>query len=264
VWAVVHYSFIYIGGRGFETTDMVQKSVSVPVGDAERIRMALHMVYGDLQLEAGTDALLAGSTRYNVVEFAPHVLYEEDGGRGQLLMDHLKGADNTRLFNRSGRVSKWHLAINDHVPIDELEVVVGLGSGHVDLSGIDLRRGTLALLAGDFTVDLRGDWAQDNTVEIQGVTGAITVLLPSETGTAVTVDGGPRTLHVTGLAELTEAPTAAIAPPAQEEGLNESNENDENDKYYANSAYEEGSPILYVQAGHAFGTLNLIVEKREE
>lgn len=263
VWAVVHYGFIYIGGRGFEIVETVQKPVSVPVGDAKRVRMALHMVYGDLQLGPGADVLLSGSTRYNVQEFAPHVLYEEDGDHGRLLIDHLMGADNTRLINRSGRVSEWQLAFNDHLPIEELEVVVALGSGHLDLRGIDLNRGTLALLAGDFVVDLRGDWAQDSMMEIDGLTGAITVLLPGETGTIITVNDGPGQLDVTGLTALGEFPSGIAARFAQEPGVENPIEIDEDDLHYANSAFGQSPTILYLQIGHAFTDLNLVAEPRE-
>jgi hypothetical protein len=269
VWAVVHYSFIYIGGRGFETIDMVEKPVIVPVGDAEHVRMALHMVYGDLQLRPGTVGLLTGAIRYNVAEFAPHVLYEEDGDRGRLLLDHLTDADATRLINRRGRVNEWQLVINDTMPIEELEVVVGLGSGDLDLRGVKLRQATLALLSGDFTVDLRGDWPQQSVMEIEGLTGAVTLLLPSETGALVILDNVPRTLHVTGLTQLATPPAslpdfAALGEDAEMSG--EENEKHEYDshvpdhKYYANAAYEEGSTTLYVQVSHAFGTVNLLVE----
>lgn len=262
VWAVVHYSFIYIGGRGFDIVDMVEKPVRVPVGDAERIHMALHMVYGDLKLAPGTDALLAGSTRYNAREFAPHVLYEEDGKQGRLLIDHLMNADNTRLINRTGRVNEWRLAINDQLPIDELEVVVALGSAAVNLRGVDLGHGKLDLIAGDFMVDLRGIWAQDSTVEIAGLTGVITVTLPSETGTVVAIEDGPGELHVTGLAELNAAPPTFLTPAAQEEQLDNPSDA-ETMRYYANSAYGQSSPTLTVQISPAFSTLNLRVDQGE-
>jgi hypothetical protein len=269
VWAVVHYSFIYIGGRGFDMIDTVQKPVLVPVGDAEHIRMELHMYYGDLQLKPGTVGLLTGTTRYNVAEFAPHVLYEEDGNRGRLLLDHLQNADMTQMIDRRGRINEWRLVMNDHLQIDELEVVVVLGRGHLDLRGSNLHHGTLELIAGDFTVDLRGTWAQDTLVQIDGVKGAITVLLPSETGTVVMLDNVPRTLHITGLAEWTAPSSLASMPAIVREAWGRSGEDGENHEYdsyvpdhkfYVNAAYEQSSTALYVQASHAFGTLNLIAE----
>jgi hypothetical protein len=269
VWAVVHYGFIYIGGRGFEITEMMQKPVLVPVGDAERIHLAVHMVYGDLQLKSGTVGVLTGTTRYNVAEFAPHVLYEEEGNRGRLLVDHLQGADNTRLINRRGRINEWQLLVNDHLPIEEFEVVVALGSARLDLRGLNLRHATLALLAGDFTVDLRGDWEQSSLVQIDGLSGTINVLLPSETGTLVMLDSVPRTLHVSGLKELAAPPSPASLPTAAEaewgatdegEGGQDTDYDAEDHRYFANASYAEGSTNLYIQVADAFGTLNLTAE----
>jgi hypothetical protein len=269
VWAVVHYSFVYIGGRGFEMIEMVQKPVLVPIGDAERIHMAVHMIYGDLQLRSGTAGLLTGTTRYNVAEFAPRVLYEEEGNRGRLLVDHLQGADNTRLINRRGRVNEWQLVINDQLPIEELEVVVGLGSAQLDLRGVNLRHATLALLTGDFTVDLRGNWEQSSFVQIDGLTGAIHLLLPGEMGTLVMLDNVPRTLHVTGLSELAAPPSLASLPTAaaaewgtadERERGQESDYDAEDHRYFANPGYVEGATNLYVQVADAFGTLSLTAE----
>jgi hypothetical protein len=269
VWAVVHYGFIYIGGRGFEIVEMVQKPMLVPVGDAERIHMAVHMIYGDLQLRSGTAGLLTGMARYNVAEFAPHVLYEEEGNRGRLLVDHLQDADNTRLLNRRGRVNEWQLVINDHLPVDELEIVVALGSAQLDLREVNLRHATLTLLAGDFTVDLRGNWEQSNLVQLEGLTGTVNVLLPSEMGTLVMLDNVPRTLHVIGLKELSVPPSPASLPTAaaaewsaanEREGGQETDYDVEDHRYFANAGYAEGATNLYIQVADVFGTLNLTVE----
>jgi hypothetical protein len=271
VWAVVHYGFIYIGGRGFEIVDMVEQPVRVPVGEAEQLYMALHMVYGDLQLTSGNVGLLTGFARYNVAEFAPRVHYEESGSRGQLLMDHFQDADSTRLINRAGRVNAWQLAIHDQLPIEELEVVVGLGSGHLDLRGVDFRHSTLALIAGDFTVDLRGDREQAGVVALNGLTGEIRVLLPDQVGTLVMLQNVPRTLQVSGLTKLAAPPSPASIPAAALQKRDfpdgtaaEGEENDWEDWedliYYANSGYHEGSAKLYVQIADAFGTIRLIAD----
>ena len=270
VWAVVHYSFIYIGGRGFDLVKMVERPVIVPVGDAERLQMKLHMVYGDLRLSSGTVGALTGSARYNVMEFAPRILYEVEGRRGRLLMDHLMEADNTRLINRRGRINQWQLVLNDQVAIDELEVVVGLGSAQIDLRDVNLRHATMALLSGDFTVDLRGNWQQSSLVEIDGLNGAIEIRLPTTTGALVMVDGIPATLHVTGLTELATQPSLSTLPtaaveqwdlPQNAQGEMEYETSSEAEKYYANSTYQEGATNLYLQVTDAFGTLTLIAEE---
>jgi hypothetical protein len=273
IWAAVHYGFIYIGERGFDIIDMVQRPIYVPVGDAAHIHMTLNMIYGDLQLESGPVGLLTGSTRYNVAEFAPRVVYEEDGDRGQLLMDHFHGVDSTRLINREGRINTWNLILTDHLSIEELEVVVLLGSGNLDLRGLHLRHGSLALIAGDFTVDLRGNWEQSSVVQITGVTGEIQVLLPDEVSTLVILDNAARTLNVAGLAKLADPPTPTSLPAAlmqQRDFLdrNEAGDEETNNRveewedytFYANPGYKEGAVTLYVQVADAFGTLSLIAE----
>lgn len=269
VWAVVHYSFIYIGGRGFTLIETVQKPVNVPVGGAEQVRIALHLLYGDLHLSTGTDvllagteALVAGSARYNVAEFAPHVLYEVEGNRGQLLMDHLQGIDYTRFFNRTGRTNEWDLAINDQVQIENLELVLGMGNGYVGLRGLNLRHAELNLLAGESTVDLRGTWAQNSAVEIVGVTGAVTLLVPSEMNTLVTVNPGPYTLHVSGLTALPAPPALSTRPLAatMQDGEGPAEQQDEDNYYYVTPAYEPGATLLDVQVSQAFGTLTVAAE----
>jgi hypothetical protein len=64
------------------------------------------------------------------------------------------------------------------------------GESDLDLDSLTLTGLTLHMEAGETTVDLTGDYAQDFDANIAGGVGEATVLVPSEVGAQVRAEGG--------------------------------------------------------------------------
>src|SRR3712207_9434526 len=72
----------------------------------------------------------------------------------------------------------------------DLVVEMGAGESDLDLDSLTLTGLDLQMGAGETTVALTGDYAQDFDASIEGGVGGATVLVPSEVGVRVRAEGG--------------------------------------------------------------------------
>ena len=89
--------------------------------------------------------------------------------------------------------------------------------------------------AGEYTVDLSGDWARDMDVTIDAGATTITVRLPRDVGARVQVESGPHTIDASGLTQ--------------------------NGDVYTNAAYGVSEVTMQVVIEAGIGQINLEVEE---
>jgi len=186
---------VFAGACGVKQVgDLQRQSQSVDVGEARSVRADLRMGAGELNLSGGAEALMEAVFSYNVAEWEPEVDYEVSGDTGALSVkqDIIAGVPVGEARN------EWDIRLNDEVPTD-LNVQMGAGESDLDLDSLTPTGLTLHMGSGKATVDLTGDYAQDFDVRIQGGVGEATVLLPSEVGAQVSVEGGLGKANAEGL-----------------------------------------------------------------
>ncbi len=240
-----------IGVQTVRVGSLRTESLTVELGDAERVRVDLRMGGGQLQVDAGADDLMEADFTYNVDAWKPEVAYEITDGQGQLEVRQ----PNTDRISISGNArNEWDLRFSDEAPLD-MRVECGAGDHDLDLAGLRITRLDVQLGAGDATVrlgdnpgledlefdigagnvdvDLGGTWEQDVDVDIMGGVGAIRLRLPRETGVRVDVTKGIGDTDVSGL--------------TQEDGV------------WVNEAYGESNVTLDIRIQAGVGRIELDV-----
>jgi hypothetical protein len=170
------------------------ESQSVELGDAEEVRVEIAMGAGELEVTGGAEELLEADFQYNVAELRPEVEYAD----GTLVVRQPETNGLPNLQNISDYRNEWDLRLYDEVPMD-LSVDVGAGICTLQLAGLSLTGLDVRLGAGEYTIDLRGDWARDLNVSIEAGAASLTVQLPEDVGARVELEAGPHTVDAPGL-----------------------------------------------------------------
>ena len=227
-------------------------SETVELGGASSVEVEIEMAAGTLEVAGGASDLLEADFTYNVAELEPYVDYRND--KLSVLTPDVENIRIATFRDLDDYRYEWDLRLNDDVPMDmnitigagtsdlylgslsltALGVDAGAGTVTVDLSGTtSLTRLRVDAGAGEITVDLTGDWQQDLDAAIRAGVGKLTVLLPSDVGVRVDVEGG-----------ISDTNTR---------GLNRDGDN------YVNDAYSELEVTLRIEIDAGIGQINLVV-----
>jgi hypothetical protein len=207
------------------------ESQSVELGEAGPTRVDIVFGAGDLHVTGGADKLLEADFTYNVARLKPEVKYRN--GRLSVRQPGTSGLPDLRGI--TSYRNEWDLRLYDDVPMD-LNVNVGGGSGDLHLAGLSLTGLDVSLGAGDYTVDLSGEWARDLKVNIDVGAAILDLRLPSEVGVRVDIDSGPHTVDTRGLKRNGDA--------------------------YTNDAYGHTDVTLRIDIDAGIGNINLEVEEQ--
>ena len=204
------------------------ESQSVELGDAKSVRVEIAFGAGDLQVTGGADKLLEADFNYNVAALQPEVGYTD----GTLFVRQPEVDGLTSLRNITDFRNEWDLRLYDQVPMD-LSVDAGAGSGNLQLAGLSLTALDIILGAGDYTIDLSGDWPRDLDITIDAGATDIRLLLPSDVGARVWFEEGPHIIQAPGM--LKDGPV------------------------YTNTAYGVSPVTLHINIQSGIGIINLEV-----
>src|SRR5258708_21369614 len=116
-------------------------SISAPYPDGDSPQLRLEISVGTVELSAGNDKLIDGSVTYNIAEWTPRVLVEEQ--RVTVKQDvglHMRGAwHNAR--------NEWKLALGTTKPFS-LSIAKGAGESRLSLGGVPLKDVQIEVGAG--------------------------------------------------------------------------------------------------------------------
>jgi hypothetical protein len=170
------------------------ESQSVELEDAKSVRVEIGIGAGDLKVAGGAEKLLEADFTYNVAKLKPEVEYTD----GTLVVRQPEVNGMPALQGIANFRNEWGLRLYDGVPMD-LSVDVGAGTSDLQLAGLSLTRLDINLGAGEYTIDLSGDWARDLNVTINSGAANLSVRLPQDVGARVEVESGPHTIDATNL-----------------------------------------------------------------
>jgi hypothetical protein len=170
------------------------ESHAVELGDFNVVRVEIDMGAGFLRVSGGAKKLLEADITYNVDRLRPEFGYTD--GTLVLQQPDIKGLPDLRGI--IGYRNDWRLRLSDEVPMD-LSVKMGGGASHMQLAGLSLTGLDLSLGAGEYTIDLSGDWQRDLHATIDAGAADIRLQLPKDVGARIQIDAGPTMIEATGL-----------------------------------------------------------------
>jgi hypothetical protein len=206
------------------------ESQSVELGDAKSVKVEINMGAGNLDVNGGADQLLEADFTYNVAKLKPEVKYTD----GTLIVWQPDSKGLPALMGITDYRNEWGLRLSDEVPMD-LSVVLGAGSSNLNLAALSLTGLDISLGAGEYVIDLSGDWIRDLHVSVDTGAANIRLRLPRDVGVRVQVDAGPHTIETTDLTQ--------------------------DGNVYTNAAYGVSDVTMQVDMEIGIGKINLDVEE---
>ncbi len=133
-----------------EVGEVREEDRSIPLDGAEAASVEILFGAGELNVTAGpAGQLLVGHFAYNVEQWAPEVMYEDQ------TLTIRQGGEEKDWGIPTGEVgrmrNKWELAFSPGVPLD-IDLKAGAGKGLLDLTGLQLTALDLDVGAGDLEV----------------------------------------------------------------------------------------------------------------
>jgi len=165
--------------------EMREKTESIPLGAIKAADVRLKMGAGEIRIRGGAEDLLTGRFRTNVPRWEAAVEHHSSGDVERVTIEQRR---QPGIALGSAR-NEWDLALTGKIPLD-LDLSFGAGRADIDLRGVAARRLTLHMGAGEVDLDLSGDRAASLDGTLNGGVGSGSVILPSEIGVRVRVDGG--------------------------------------------------------------------------
>jgi hypothetical protein len=235
---------------------MVEETHYLELDGAEEVSAEIEMGIGKLRIGKGSSDLMDAEFVYNVEEWKPVIEYRVSGDLGRLAIRQHES--KKKSFGR-GVKCEWDLRFNEDVPL-ELTMELGAGESRIDLrdltvSSLDLTFGAgevniitggsatledldLEAGAGDFMLDLTGDWDVDLDADIKAGVGRVKVVLPTETGVRVETSKGIGKISMRGLKKVGD--------------------------HYVNDAYGRADADLNINIETGIGAIELWVGEEEE
>lgn len=201
----------------------MQRSETVPVGGATTARVEISMAVGELHISGGAADLMEADFVYDE-ELAPQLDYQVNGSQGVLTVKQGSTKNNVRSTRNEWNIRLSNrVPIDVHVnvaaaaaeldldtlPVLSLDVHSASGGVVVGLSGdqpwvdrikVESASGAIQLClngtyrslsrlesrsaSGRLEVDLSGNWKRDLEANINSVSGAVIVTVPTDVGVA--------------------------------------------------------------------------------
>lgn len=180
-----------------ETGPTVTDTQTVLALGAQAVEAEIRLGVGRLTVGGGAPELMTGSFTYNIPTWQPEVTYELNGNRGLLRVSQ-PGGLQANIPNSPGVQYEWDLRFSNWIPLD-LNADLGVGSGELDLRGLNLTGLQVATGLGSATIDLGGSWNQSFDVSIQRGVGKTTLIVPTQVGVQIRPRSGLGNVLVYGL-----------------------------------------------------------------
>ncbi|ARS34355.1 toast rack family protein [Pontibacter actiniarum] len=177
---------------------------SISASGVKKGSVRLEIPAGTLHLNASGSALLSTQVLYGRPSWRPGMTLKKQNGAAdiRLSQENLEdGEENSE--------NKWVVNLSKSTPlalylqmgagestidlsnsqVQQLEVEAGAAALDIKLSKSELRKADIKAGVGQLTLDLRGDWDHDLTLDVAGGIGEINLKLPKGTGVRLETNG---------------------------------------------------------------------------
>ncbi|MFW6149222.1 MAG: toast rack family protein [Atribacterota bacterium] len=170
----------------WSTGEHTEETYSIELEDAEKVNTTVVIYKGDLYISGGKQQLLLiADFDYNLNQWAPQVTYSTKNNEGKL---RIKQEEKEKGLLDSVE-NKWSLIFNQTVPL-ELDIVMGSGDNHLDLSSINLIDLKAVVGTGNTILDLTGNYQENIQIYLVGGVGLTTINLPEDIGVRLWIKDG--------------------------------------------------------------------------
>ena len=211
----------------WSTGEHTEETVTIELEEAEKVNAMIVIYKGDLYISGGNQQLLLISDfDYNLNQWAPKVTYSTEDKEGKLKI--MQKEKEKGLFDSVE--NKWSLIFNQTVPL-ELDIVMGNGEYHLDLSSIHLIDLKAAIGTGDTALDLTGNYQDNIQVYLVGGVGNTTVNFPEDIGVRLWIKDGLNRINCDGFSRF--------------------------GNFYFNSAFDFSERKIYITLFSGLGTIDI-------
>ncbi|MEZ4518886.1 MAG: toast rack family protein [Chloroflexota bacterium] len=182
-----------------ETGPTVTETQTVQSLGAQAADVEIKLGVGKLTVAGGATDLMTGTFTYNVPTWKPEVEYELTGNRGRLRVAQ-PGATEGNIPTSPNVDYEWDLHFSDWMPI-ALVADLGVGSGELNLRGMNLTDLSVTTGVGSSTIDLGGNWNSSFNVRVRRGVGKTTLIVPTQVGVQISPRNGLGNVQVYGLVQ---------------------------------------------------------------
>jgi hypothetical protein len=191
------FSFFLLSGC-LSTGENTEESYTVKLQGAQKVTATVAIYNGDLHISGyNQPSLLISEFNYNLKQLIPEISYLVQDGEGKLKI--IQKEKQKGLFNQVE--NQWSLIFNQAVPI-ELDIAMGNGNNHLDLSSINLIGLKAAIGTGDTILDLTGNYQENIQIYLLGGVGNTTINLPEDIGVHLWIKNGLNIINCDGLEQF--------------------------------------------------------------
>lgn len=191
-------------GSPFRTNAMAAPNVTVIALDgAPEGRVSMTMGAGELTVRGGApaDALAVATVFSRAREWQPDIIPSLLGTTRSVSITD-RGHKGKEWFAVHSP-NRWEILLNDRAPLD-LRVELGAGDGRLDLGSLNLKRFSVHSGAGETRIDLGGYSGMPFSGEVHNGVGDLTLVIPADSNTRITVQQGVGDIKNNGLEQLDE------------------------------------------------------------
>ena len=187
---------VLLGGCEFDRTvtgPLKNDTISLDLNNATHANVEFDIPAGELSVRGGAAKLLEGHVEYNVREWQPEVVDNNNGQTANIVIrqpEHGSHGGNKR--------NRWDVELNDHVMLD-LNLNCGAGRARLELGDLDLNNVSVHMGAGQVDLDLEGHPTRSYSVHVAGGVGQAIIRLPRDIGVRAQAHGGLGSIDVRGL-----------------------------------------------------------------
>ena len=195
-----------------------QISQAIKRDEAESVRTDISIRAGRLTVKGGAENLVDTEISFSREEWEPEIEYTLSGKTGRLRIEQPEVSGINFNFD-DNFVNDWNILLNEDI-VQDIDFEIGAGETELDLRGLQLSSvdidagvgehsinlsGTsvpsLRLNAGvgEVSVDLSGTWNNNLDAVFNGGIGELNLLLPSDVGIRMEVNGALGSINAPGL-----------------------------------------------------------------
>lgn len=185
----IHSNDFSFSNKG--VTDKIEpdsKTVTKNINLESEINTINHIISigeGNVTIKGGSQDAVNAKFIYNIPSWAPEI---SNSASGNIQNISISQPHNKNISNKSSTYI-WDLTLNKNTS-SNLTLNMGAGKVNADLRDINLKDLNVQSGVGEFVLDISGDYKQSINAKIKGGVGDITLYIPKNIGTNVSVSKG--------------------------------------------------------------------------
>lgn len=191
--------------NGFSQTKETSLNQTIKAGEAENIKVLVHIDGGQLRIDKAERDLAQVKLLYDKQEWTPTVSYTENSDLGKLIVKAITNKDEEQ-FNE---LNRCNISLNNNFNYT-LGIVLGAGKANLNFEKLKIEKALFKLGVGSFdinlantsipflkieagigeaTFDLSGSYKNTLKVDIKAGIGLIKIIVPKDIGVKFIVNG---------------------------------------------------------------------------